>query len=619
MTIFYVLTNLLKNRFSDFLFLICFICSLFILKDIKYYSNSIILVLISPILYIFYKKAFYINKGKISLEYTFTPAILFSIFTVIGKSFDDYGSLNSLIGSPTLIFNTILNLLGYFSFFFCIINLIFYKINSPIKKNKAINFKKNKLLSLIFYEKPLLFSWIIIFTLWLPYLIASYPGRFLGDTLSQLQQFFGIGNPTQWQQVILIDPSMLITQHHPVFHTVFLGSCVYIGRILYSDNFGMFIYTFIQYITISFSFAFAFWYIVKIKSKDIIKFFAILFFSFFPLFPMMSTLATKDGLFSAFMLIFSIFYIQIIANPESILKVPKRFLCFFIITILCFLSRNNGIYSIIISFLVLIILFRKNIKVRKFLIYLTLSTLALFFSYTNILLPMFKISKGSIREVLSVPFQQTARYLRDHGDDVKPYEHKAINKVLDYDKLASLYDPLISDPVKQTFKKLSTKKDLLHYFNVWFRMFLRHPLNYLNAFIHNTYGYVYCSKHPFYFYPLSENHPEMIGEGFNIIRPKITQKIASKMDKFIDFISSVPLIELLFSSGIYSYFLILISFLLFYKNKKYFFTCVPSYTLLLTCFLSPVNGNIYSRYTLPIIFIIPILSAICFKILKIKY
>ena len=143
-------------------------------------------------------------------------------------------------------------------------------------------------------------------------------------------------------------------------------------------------------------------------------------------------------------------------------------------------------------------------------------------------------------------------------------------------------------------------------------LYLMAESNCFNSFLHNTYGYLYCSSHAFYIYPLSEEHPEMIGEGFNIIRPQVTKQIASKIDKIIDFILLIPVIKLLFTSGTYSYILILISLFLFYKNKKYFITCIPAYTLLLTCFLSPVNGNIYSRYMWPIIFIIPVLIGICF-------
>ena len=38
--------------------------------------------------------------------------------------------------------------------------------------------------------------------------------------------------------------------------------------------------------------------------------------------------------------------------------------------------------------------------------------------------------KGGQQEMLSIPFQQTARYVKYHGDDITDYEYKVIDKVL---------------------------------------------------------------------------------------------------------------------------------------------------------------------------------------------
>lgn len=51
--------------------------------------------------------------------------------------------------------------------------------------------------------------------------------------------------------------------------------------------------------------------------------------------------------------------------------------------------------------------------------------------------PMLNVQKGSTREMLSLPFQQTARYLRDNPQDVTEDEKKIISAVLDYEKIQS--------------------------------------------------------------------------------------------------------------------------------------------------------------------------------------
>lgn len=74
------------------------------------------------------------------------------------------------------------------------------------------------------------------------------------------------------------------------------------------------------------------------------------------------------------------------------------------------------------------------------------------------MLPSLKITGGSVRESLSVPFQQTARYVRDYGDEVTEEVKEAIDSILRYDLLASKYNPNLSDPVKKLFNENSESR-----------------------------------------------------------------------------------------------------------------------------------------------------------------
>lgn len=73
--------------------------------------------------------------------------------------------------------------------------------------------------------------------------------------------------------------------------------------------------------------------------------------------------------------------------------------------------------------------------------------------------------------------QQTARYIRDYGNEVTDDERTAIEKVLDYDAIAQSYMPELSDGVKQYYKNPG-KGDLARYMLVWAKMLLKHPVCY---------------------------------------------------------------------------------------------------------------------------------------------
>ncbi len=72
---------------------------------------------------------------------------------------------------------------------------------------------------------------------------------------------------------------------------------------------------------------------------------------------------------------------------------------------------------------------------------------------TFILTAVYDIEKGSIREMLSLPFQQTGRYVLTYSDEVTDQERQAIDKILDYDSLSDGYNPLLADYVKIHFEK----------------------------------------------------------------------------------------------------------------------------------------------------------------------
>ena len=117
---------------------------------------------------------------------------------------------------------------------------------------------------------------------------------------------------------------------------------------------------------------------------------------------------------------------------------------------------------------------------------LSISTL-----YSNALLPVCNVTPGSTREMLSIPFQQTARSLKYLSDKATDKERKAISAVLDYDRLIELYNPERADNVKDTYNENATKEELIIYFEVWLEMLKKHPSHYIHVTMNNCYYYFY--------------------------------------------------------------------------------------------------------------------------------
>ena len=234
------------------------------------------------------------------------------------------------------------------------------------------------------------------------------------------------------------------------------------------------------------------------------------------------------------------------------------------------------------------------------------------FYYSKVILPYFKITPSSVRETLSIPFQQTARYVKEHENEVTNDEKKAIDKILGYDTLKDRYKEEIADPVKNEFNKYSTKEDLKNYFVVWFEMFKKHPLTYVEATINNTYGYFYPFSTKWYIYykytPIIKEH------GIDYHYNNLTN-LRTNLSNYGNLFPYIPIIGLIVNIGFSNYLLIFMLFYLMYK-KKYKEMCYlfPSLVLTLVCIASPVNT--YFRYALPTIFAMPVMISMFFKIIR---
>ena len=170
---------------------------------------------------------------------SFALAFLLTIFLVIGSSFIISGNLKALTNNLII---TIASSICLLLMMYVIIKFLFNELDK--KRVNKIKVKENKFTKM-FDKHPFWFSLVFILLCWLIYIIAFYPAIMSPDPSFQILQFFGIDNKYS-TYVNLIDKSVIITNHHPVIHTLLIGSCVKLGTSLFdSTNIGLFIYSII--------------------------------------------------------------------------------------------------------------------------------------------------------------------------------------------------------------------------------------------------------------------------------------------------------------------------------------------------------------------------------------
>lgn len=552
------------------------------------------------------------------------PAILFSLFMVLGYSYSRIDSWSLVFGAGIVqLIKACVKFVIFFVLFYYVICFLFYRFNevsfaessdeateeTPIKKlfSRYIN-----LLS----RCPFKTSFLTLLIVYIPYVIVSYPGILMPDPMRQIIQTYpqvGYVAPEYLEGRLLSDRVYLNT-HHPIMHTLLLRAFIQIGtNIFHSFNIGLFLFALFQFFFIIFAVSYGIKILIeKTEFPDKYVPMIILYYIISPGIQNYMFLLSKDVIYSAFVLYFILCLYLIITQPER-----RYYILFAASGLGMILLRNEAKYILVVALPVLALLCR---QLRKFFLRYLIGVIGFSVLFFHVLLPICRITPGSIREVLSVPFQQTARYVKEYAEDVTAEEHEAIDAVLTYDLLAEYYYPNLSDYVKATYREDCTRADLFRYFKVWFQMFLKHPDSYIQATINNYYYYFYPGPilfYEYYYHGSAENMEflnkvmEPLGTDFHY--PDSLSNAREKYENFRETFMYIPPIVLLMYSPTYTWTLILILLYGIYKKMPQAVSLLIIPVLVLCmCFVSPCNG-FYFRYLYPIVFIFPILIPLFFS------
>lgn len=449
----------------------------------------------------------------------------------------------------------------------------------------------------------LLVSAAVIALCWLPYLIIYFPGTLTWDGARSMNQFI---------------TDAPLENHHPVLMNLLYAGLMTLGRTLYSDNLGLLLIVLLQYAACVAAFSLSVRQLVSMKAPRWLVIASLAFFALYPGWGLFAQTAIKDTLFFAVFCLFALSLLRLMASarptPSAWAWAAAAGLA------LCF-TRNNGVYIVLPSLLALAALFglgrafprRAGRRRARTALGVAVACAAAYLLAMNMAWPALGVNTKENKEMLSVPFQQTARVLLEHPGDVTDAERDAIAAVLPYDELADLYLPDLADPVKESLKDESGNlegeaRDA--YFRAWLSMGLRHPATYLRATLANTYAY---------FYPWAIVGPDvdrplwyvwMQGEPINKtfkVHNLTPDELRRPVTKFFDAQLSIPVLSAIYSPALYVWaFLILVAYAAHRGNRRALVLAVPLAMLLLTVLAGPLNGQL--RYALPIACALPLLA-----------
>lgn len=531
-----------------------------------------------------------------------------SLFT--GTAIYRYESLDILFLGGIQCVKSFIIAGGYYLFFqklFTIMTNVYEKLMDNRKNGPVIYFFERKYVGL--------FVFITLLILWGGTLFVYYPAFFMGDTEDILYMAFNY--PTGLADAVLLPrEDVYLTNHHPILYTGFIRIIMDIVRKFGGgDACAIFICAIVQCVVSAGILSYSCIYCARELKKPRAAMFALIFWTICPWVSKYAIMISKDTLFAGFILLFGVNLHGLLNSENNSVKKIKHSFSVLLSALMVLLLRKNGLYIVEFTFVSLLFLYRKYWK--RWFVYIVLTVL-IQFGFSNIILPAAEIANGSIREALSIPFQQTARYIQRHGDEVTEQEREAINAVLQYDVLAEIYSSDISDPVKGTFRIDTDNEKLINYFKVWFAMFWKHPETYAAATISNYYGY---------FYPVVNDIQKLyrtsVGSMYNAGRDGYFEfsNIYDEVHVWLrDWCSlydmiwmKMPVVNIFMTSAFYVW-MVLFGWLmkLGRGDKRGFAFMLVFGWVTLTALAGPCNAIDYERYIYPLILGYPIILGVLF-------
>ena len=488
-----------------------------------------------------------------------------------------------------------------------------YYLNNKLWPNADKTTKVSTYLDTLYRKKyAILYITIIILAAWIIPLVFLYPGTIINDTWGQLQQF-----------ISYMDSNGTLSDHHPIFDTMVMGILIVpLSKLTGKWHMVMFLYVLLQAVLTSLAFANTVSYVYKkLRLGSRITTGMLLVYCVLPIFPASVQTISKDSFHSWGFVFFATYFIEIVRTKGTKLKDNSFLFKLILSALFCCLTKKIGVYVILLS-LLMVFVFQKRNRFR--LLIPILCTVLLM----NIIMPVvnnaFQIIPGGKQEMLSLPFQMTARYVTNYEDEITEEEYIVLDKVLTMEDLVDRYDPINADPVKDYYQK-GEDSDYVEYIKVWLKQGLKHPGTYIAAFNNMVAGWFSWDEYD----PVmnmdwrSQLNTDIIPEW--VATRGFSEKIADAYQELYHNLYEIPVLQIILSYAFYASLIPAFVFCTVFRRwkiqkNKYWLAVLPSiFSIILGCWLAPVSIQLEGkRYLYPVVYTAPLLLMWCVYIYKIN-
>lgn len=543
------------------------------------FSNYFLLALTTIIFYIFFKNTHKYKKNTVLLS------LVLTFFLLLGKYKIYLDDSNGFMLAMKLFITPI----GSYIMFQHIFGFVFDVLDN----------KKIKNITPISYKLSFIIAFLVICLSWLVVLIIKYPGIIYPDTLNQIIQSFG---------------DRPLNNMNPLFHTLLIKTFYDISLSFTNNiNVATFIVSLVQLVFCTCIYAYVCKYIYKRTNNIYFYITTLLFYGYISYNVFYNVSISKDAMYTVFTALFICMIDNLCNEPSN-----KNIILFVITGILYSLLRNNGFYSlIVVTFVIIVLCIKFNFKKITITIILTLILTSVIRGpiYSAIIVssnkqyvennPNIKSPSFVGSFLFVVPFQQIANVVV-HDRELNEKEEWLIEEYIPFERIKEVYNPILIDPLYSEIEKYCKPTRLnipkIEYFKLWVELFLKYPLDYLEAYVNMNKYYFYPNKYIENMYYTSI-YPNEYGIKYIDNNETLVNKIQTSYSNQ----KKIPLVSSLFSPGTVVFILLIgLYYCLLKKNKTSFISMFHLLVnfLILMAFV-PLNDEF--RYIYPVVACLPLI------------
>lgn len=183
---------------------------------------------------------------------------------------------------------------------------------------------------------------LLLFLCWLPVLLAFYPGMLNYDFATEYTQHL----EGRYSNI------------HPLLHSALMNGIITLGEWLASRTWGVLLMSLLQMVCFSLALAYS---CVFARRRGVPAWAVAVMMAFYalhPVFSVMSVSMTKDTLFAAAVLVFSLKTWEMIETPASFFANRRTCAFYVVLGVGSSLLRNNGVFALLLTFPALLITLR---------------------------------------------------------------------------------------------------------------------------------------------------------------------------------------------------------------------------------------------------------------------